>query len=86
MFLIKDKELEQKFEEYKREKGGAVRMTVDQIRQKYYEQKGREEGREEGIIEIAKNLLDVLDDKTIALKTGLDIEEVRKLREKQKQM
>ena len=98
MFLIKDKELEQKFEEYKREKGGAVRMTVDQIRQKYYEQKGKEEGKEEGrqegiqegrqegIIEIAKNLLDVLDDKTIALKTGLDIEEVRKLREKQKQM
>lgn len=94
LFLIKDKELEQKFEEYKREKGGAVRMTVDQIRQKYYEQKGKEEGKEEGRqegikernIEIAKNLLDVLDDKTIALKTGLDIEEVRKLREKQKQM
>lgn len=31
-------------------------------------------------IEIAKNLLDVLDDKTIALKTGLNIKEIKKLR------
>jgi predicted transposase/invertase (TIGR01784 family) len=31
-------------------------------------------------IEIAKNLLDVLDDETIAIKTGLTIEEVNKLR------
>lgn len=31
-------------------------------------------------IEIAKNLLDVLDDETIALKTGLDVEEIKKLR------
>ncbi|WP_242862703.1 hypothetical protein [Clostridium botulinum] len=55
-------------------------MTVDQIRQKYYEQKGKEIGIEEGIekgiqegqykkaIEVARNLLDVLDDETIALK------------------
>ncbi|WP_279289948.1 hypothetical protein [Clostridium botulinum] len=28
-------------------------------------------------IEIAKNLLDVLDNKTIALKTGLDIEQIK---------
>ncbi|GAA0076993.1 hypothetical protein UT300005_13710 [Clostridium sp. CTA-5] len=96
LFLIKDKELEQKFEEYKRERGGAVKMTVDQIRQKYYEQKGkevgiqegiekgkeegREEGKKEGKIEVAKNLLDVLDDETIALKTGLSIDEIKKLR------
>lgn len=31
-------------------------------------------------IEIAKNLLDILDDKTIAEKTGLDIKEVENLR------
>ena len=31
-------------------------------------------------IEIAKNLLDVLDDETIAIKTGLTLEEVRGLR------
>ena len=39
--------------------------------------KGREEGREEGKkeekIAIAKNLLDILDNETIALKTGLTI-------------
>ncbi|NFH89593.1 hypothetical protein FDA33_05065 [Clostridium botulinum] len=81
LFLIEDKELEQKFKEYKRKKGGVASMTVDQIRQKYYEQKGEEKGLKEGKIQVAKNLLDVLDDETIALKTGLDIEEVIKLRE-----
>ncbi|NFI56025.1 hypothetical protein FC961_04250 [Clostridium botulinum] len=103
LFLIKDKNLEKKFEEYKRERGGAVRMTVDQIRQKYYEQKGKEvgikegkevgiqEGKEVGIqegmkkekIKIARNLLDVLDNKTIAIKTGLTEEEIDALRKKE---
>ena len=45
---------------------------------------GREEGKIEGerrkAIEIAKNLLDVLDDETIALKTDLSVEEIRSLR------
>ncbi len=36
-------------------------------------------------IEIAKNLLDVLDDEIIAAKTGLDIEEVKSLRVKNPQ-
>jgi len=48
---------------------------------------GREEGRKEGVeegkkereIEIAKSLLDILDIKTIALKTGLSVEEIEKL-------
>ena len=40
----------------------------------------KKEGKMEGKIEIAKNLLDILDIETIALKTGLDIEEVRKLK------
>lgn len=44
----------------------------------------REEGKKEEKFEIAKNLLDILDDKTISIKTGLSIEEVSKLR-KQKQ-
>ena len=39
-----------------------------------------EEGIKEGKIEIAINLLDILDDKTISEKTGLDIEVVKKLR------
>ncbi|WP_297424630.1 Rpn family recombination-promoting nuclease/putative transposase [Clostridium sp.] len=46
--------------------------------------KGREEGREEGeknkALEIAKNLLDVLDNETISIKTGLTVEEIKKLR------
>ena len=53
---------------------------------------GRAEGRAEGIVEgkaegiaeskkeIARNLLDILDDDTIAIKTGLDIDIVRNLR------
>lgn len=47
-------------------------------------EKGRREGIEEGIkqekVEIAKNLLDVLDDETISLKTGLTIEKIQQLR------
>ncbi|WP_294354319.1 Rpn family recombination-promoting nuclease/putative transposase [uncultured Clostridium sp.] len=48
-------------------------------------EQGREEGKEEGernkAIEIAKNLLDVLNDETISLKTGLTIEEITRLRQ-----
>jgi len=45
------------------------------------EQKGIQKGIEQRNIEIAKNLLDVLDNETIALKTGLSIEEIEKLRD-----
>lgn len=41
---------------------------------------GKEEGMKEAKIEIAKNLLDVLDNKIISLKTGLSIEEIESLR------
>jgi predicted transposase/invertase (TIGR01784 family) len=49
---------------------------------------GIEQGREEGIaqgieqgkLSIAKNLLDILDDETISLKTGLSIEIIQNLR------
>lgn len=48
------------------------------------EQRGREEGIEQGsntrALEIARNLLDILDDEMISLKTGLSVEEVKKLR------
>ena len=48
------------------------------------ERKGREEatkeGREEEKLAIARNLLDILDNETIALKTGLTITDVEKLR------
>ena len=39
-----------------------------------------EEGKLEEKLEIARNLLDILDDETIAAKTGLSIEEVKRLR------
>lgn len=43
-------------------------------------EKGIEKGLERGKIEIAKNLLDILDIETIALKTGLTVEEIEKLK------
>jgi predicted transposase/invertase (TIGR01784 family) len=44
------------------------------------EKKGREEGEKKKAIEIARNLLDVLDNEMIAKKTGLSVEEIEKLR------
>ncbi len=41
---------------------------------------GREEGRLEGVLSVAKQLLDILDDETIAAKTGLSADEVAQLR------
>lgn len=41
----------------------------------------REEGREEATVQIAKALLDVLDNETISLKTGLTVEYIQALRE-----
>ena len=43
-------------------------------------QKGKEEGKKEEKINIAKNLLDILDDETISKKIGLDIETIQSLR------
>ena len=44
------------------------------------EKKGLERGKLEEKIEIAKNLLDILDNETISLKVGLSMEEIEKLR------
>ena len=44
------------------------------------ERKGIEKGIQEEKIEIAKNLMDVLDDETISLKTGLTVEKIQQLR------
>ncbi|MCT4592786.1 MAG: hypothetical protein N4A57_00715, partial [Anaeromicrobium sp.] len=88
LFLIEDPELERKYEEYKNLIGGVLKMTVDEIRRKHFEQKGMEKGIEKGIekgelkkaIEIAKKLLDILDDETISSKTGLPVDKIRELR------
>ena len=43
-------------------------------------ERGKVEGRLEGKLEVARALLDVLDDEIIAQKTALPIEEIQKLR------
>lgn len=62
-----------------------LKETIDRVEQiETALNKGRKEGIKEGLqtkaIEIAKNLLDVLDNETIALKTGLSLDEIEKLR------
>jgi predicted transposase/invertase (TIGR01784 family) len=46
----------------------------------YAKETAKEEGKKEREIEIAKNLLDILDIETISLKTGLSIEEIKSLK------
>ena len=41
---------------------------------------GKQKGEQAKALEIARNLLDVLDDATIAAKTGLSIEAIKALR------
>ena len=59
----------------------ATRLSEAEERgEKRGQERGEIIGEERKAIEIAKNLLDVLDDETIALKTGLSVEEVKELR------
>ncbi|MEG1410846.1 MAG: hypothetical protein RSD36_13495 [Terrisporobacter sp.] len=50
-FLIQDDSLYKKFKEIKESAGGIVNMGIDEIREKYLEEKGKEEGIKEGIKE-----------------------------------
>ena len=86
LFLIKDENLDNKFKEYKKERGGAVKMTVDQIREKYYSLKAKEdgkiEGREEEKIKNAINFLNLgISVDIVAQGTGLSLEEVNKIKD-----
>lgn len=77
LFLIRDKELEQEYEGNKKLRGGAVRMTVDQVREKYIEQKGIEKGLKKTAI----NLLKMgITDEIVAEGTGLTLEEIREIK------
>ena len=49
LFLIQDDNLSDKFKEIKDNAGGVIKMGIDEIREKYLEEKGRVEGKEEGI-------------------------------------
>lgn len=85
LFLIQDNELENKYKEYRRERGGAIKMTVDQVREKYYTLKAKEdgikEGLKEGIRKTAVNLLKMgMANDIVAQGTGLSLEEVEKIK------
>ena len=58
---------------------GAIKKAVKDASQEAHEQ-GLKVGRQEREVEIARNLLDILDDETISHRTGLSLDEVRKLR------
>ena len=69
---------------YAEEKG--IQKGIEQGVKQGLEQgvkQGLEQGAKQEKIEIAKNLLDILDDETISLKTGLSIEEVKEIRKEQ---
>ncbi len=53
------------------------------IRVEVAEQKAEERDIEKGIVAVARQLLDVLDDETISQKTGLTLKEVQQLRQSQ---
>jgi predicted transposase/invertase (TIGR01784 family) len=75
-----DKEEREMYEnELKRLRDHIAEMKTAEIRGM---EKGMEKGEKKKAIEIARNLLDVLDDETISIKTGLTIEEVKGLRDK----
>ncbi|MFY9260045.1 MAG: Rpn family recombination-promoting nuclease/putative transposase [Gallionella sp.] len=58
-----------------------VMETAEKEAEKRGEKKGHQRGLEEGAKIIARNLLDILDNATIALKTGLTEDEVQQLRQ-----
>jgi predicted transposase/invertase (TIGR01784 family) len=55
---------------------GAITKATKQA-----QQEGRQEGWQEAQLEIARRLLPVLDDATIATTTGLPVSEIQRLRE-----
>ena len=64
LFLIQDEELEKRYKEFK---GGKIKMTVDEVRDMYNIQKGKEEGERKGIEvgkieESKKSIVDFLSD------------------------
>ncbi|MHC1686078.1 MAG: hypothetical protein AB6733_24640 [Clostridiaceae bacterium] len=68
-----------------------IKMSNDSKQRAIYEMRAKilkdkvsalNSAKEEKAIEIAKNLLDILDNETIAMKTGLSIDTVKEFREK----
>ena len=63
---------------------GIGKLEDEKIGEKRSKKEGIKEGKKEERLHVAINLLDVLDDDTIAEKTGLPLEEVEKLRKNNK--
>ena len=47
LFLIENPDIEKEYEEYKKENGGAFKLTIDEIRKSHYKEEEREKGKEE---------------------------------------
>ena len=54
LFLIDDKTLDEKYKDFKKQKGGILGMGIDEIREAYYVNKGIEAGIENKAIKIAE--------------------------------
>ena len=89
----KVRSLEMNIEEIRQAKDELIRMSNDDTQRQIYEMRAKtlkdkvsalneaeRKGAKNKAIEIAKSLLDVLDEKTISLKTGLSIDEIKNLK------
>ncbi|MBZ9635448.1 hypothetical protein [Clostridium sp. FP1] len=76
--LKKNPVLEKKYEEYKKARG-AFKMTIDEIRKLHYKEEGREEGR---IVIATEMLLDGEAIEKIKKYSKLSEEEITKLKNK----
>lgn len=57
-------------------------FMLEMMRKLELDKKLKEEGKSEEKYNIAKKLLDILDDETIAIRVGISVTEVKKLRNK----
>ena len=86
--------LEMSVEEIREAKDELVRISNNQEQRELYEMRAKilkdkvsalneaeRKGINKGKFEVAKNLLNILDDETIAKTTGLSIDEIKKIRE-----
>ena len=72
------------FKRYRKDFDSVIECVQSTIKSELYREEHFNNDKSESdllnIIDVAKNLLDVLDDETISLKTGLDIEIIKSLR------
>lgn len=89
----KVRKIENDIKEIRNAKDELVKISADKKQRDLYEMRqkvlrdeanalssAKEEGKEEAKLETARNLLDILDDETIAIKVGLKLELVKELR------